>query len=432
MTSAHPLGPLHERAFRRLWLGHAISSAGDMLVPVALAFAVLGVGGSAIDLGRVFAGSFVARVALTLVGGVWADRLPRQVVMLSSNMLRAASQGTVAVLLITERAEIWHLLVASVVYGAAAAFFNPASTGLVPSVVTAGRLQQANALMNLTRATTYVGAPALSGALVAGVGPGWVFAVDAATFVVSAAFLATLRVPRAGMPARQRFLADLTEGWAELRARTWAWACIAFFSVFNLAIAFFYVLGPVVSEEELGGASDWGLIMAGAGVGSVLGTTLALRLRPRRPLLFGLSLSLMTPLQLFALVGPAPLPLIALAALFGLTAVYAGNALWLTTLQERVPPHALSRVTAYDWMGSELFMPIGYLIAGPLALALGRDVTLLAAGALLAAASLAVVSVPSVRRLSRLEPAEELAAASLRRATPSRSPAASAAGESRG
>jgi MFS family permease len=401
------LGPLDERPFRRLWLGHGISTAGDMLVPVALAFAVLGIGGSATDLGRVFAGSVLARVTLTLVGGVWADRLPRQLVMLSSDLARAASQGTVAALLITERAEVWHLLVASVVYGSAAAFFNPASTGLLPSVVSPNRLQQANALMNLTRGTAYVGGPALSGVLVAGVGSGWVFAIDAATFVASAAFLASLRVPRTAMHVRKRFLADLTEGWTELRARTWAWACIAFFSIFNLAIAFFYVLGPVVSEEELGGASDWGLIMAGAGVGSLLGATLALRVRPRRPLLFGLSLSLMAPLQLFALAGPAPVAMIALAALLGLAAVYVGNALWLTTLQERVPPHALSRVTAYDWMGSELFMPLGYVIAGPLAGALGRDATLLGAGSVLALASLAVVSVPSVRNLSRTDPAEK-------------------------
>jgi MFS family permease len=412
MTRERRFGPLHERPFRRLWLGHAISTAGDMLVPVALAFAVLGIGGSATDLGRVFAASVVARVALTLVGGVWADRLPRQIVMLASDLIRAASQATVAVLLVTGRAEVWHLFVASLVYGSAAAFFNPASTGLVPSVVSADRLQQANALMSLTRATTYVGGPALSGALVAGIGPGWVFAVDAATFAVSAVFLARLRVPRTPMPVRKRFLADLTEGWAELRARTWASACIAFFSVFNLAIAFFYVLGPVVSEEELGGPSDWGLILAGAGVGSLLGTTLALRLRPRRPLLFGLTLTLMAPLQLFALAGPAPVAVIALAALLGLTAVYAGNALWLTTLQERVPPHALSRVTAYDWMGSELFMPLGYIVAGPLAVALGRETTLLAAGIVLVLASLAVVSVPSVRRLSRVEPADKPRAAS--------------------
>jgi MFS family permease len=407
MTTPRRLGPLEERPFRRLWLASGISTAGDMLVPVALAFAVLGIGGSATDLGRVFAGSFVARVTLTLVGGVWGDRLPRQVVMLSSDLIRAASQTTIAVLLIADRAEVWHLLVASIVYGSAAAFFNPASTGLLPSVVSTGRLQQANALMRLTRGVAYVVGPALSGALVAGVGAGWVFAMDAATFLVSAAFLATLRVPRTAGPGRTRFLADLTEGWAELRARTWAWACIAFFSVFNLAIAFFYVLGPVVSEEELGGASDWGLIMAGAGVGSLLGTTLALRVRPRRPLLFGLSLSLMTPLQLFALVGPAPVALIALAALFGLAAVYFGNALWLTTLQERVPPHALSRVTAYDWMGSELFMPLGYVIAGPLAGVLGRDATLVGAGAVLAVASLAVVSVPSVRSVSRLDSPEK-------------------------
>jgi MFS family permease len=397
------LGALQERRFRLLWLGQAVSTFGDMLVPVAIAFAVLRIGGSATEIGQVLAASVVTRVALTLVGGVWADRLPRQVLMLSSDLVRAGSQATLAVLLVSGRAEVWHLIVGAVVYGGSAAFFNPASTGLVPTVISAPRLQQANALMLMTRGVTYVAGPATAGLLVAAVGPGWVFAIDAFTFVASAAFLARLRIPREERVLPRRFLEDLREGFGELRARSWAYASIAFFSVFNLAIAFFYVLGPVVSEDELGGPRNWGLILAGAGVGSVLGSTLALRLRPRRPLLFGLSLSLLAPLQLTALAAAAPVPVIAATAFLGLAAVAMGNALWLTTLQERVPRRALSRVAAYDWVGSELFMPLGYVIAGPLAAALGRDAALLGAGAMVTLAALAVISVPSIRSLSRVQ-----------------------------
>jgi MFS family permease len=401
----HRLGALQDRPFRLLWAGQAVSTFGDLLMPVAVAFAVLEVGGSASEIGQVFAASLVTRIALTLVGGVWADRLPRQMVMLGSDLLRAASQGTLAVLLVSGRAEHWHLLVGAVVYGGAAAFFNPASTGLVPTVVPPQRLQQANALMAMTRSAAYVVAPATAGVLVGALSPGWAFAVDAATFVVSALFLARLPLPRAATARPRRFVRELVEGWTELRAQTWAGACIAFFAVFNLAIAFFYVLGPVVSEEELDGAASWGVILAGAGIGSLIGSTLALRLRPRRPLLFGLSVTLLTPLQLLALAAAVPVPLVAASALLGLAAVAVGNALWLTTLQERVPSHALSRVTAYDWMGSELFMPLGYVIAGPLAAGLGRDAALLGAGALLVLAALAVVSVPSVRMLERREAA---------------------------
>jgi MFS family permease len=406
MNAVHRrLGALQHRPFRLLWAGQAVSTFGDLLMPVAVAFAVLQVGGSASQIGQVFAASLVTRIALTLVGGVWADRLPRQMVMLGSDLLRAASQGALAVLLVTGRAEHWHLLVGAVVYGAAAAFFNPASTGLVPTVVPAERLQQANALMAMTRSAAYVVAPATAGLLVSALSPGWAFAVDAATFVVSALFLARLPLPRAATAGPRRFLRELVEGWTELRARTWAGACIAFFAVFNLAIAFFYVLGPVVSEEELDGAASWGVILAGAGIGSLIGSTLALRLRPRRPLLVGLSLPVLTSLQLVALAAALPVPLLAASALLGLAAVAMGNALWLTTLQERVPRHALSRVTAYDWMGSELFMPLGYVIAGPLAAGLGRDAALLGAGTLLVLAVLAVLAVPSVRMLERRQAA---------------------------
>jgi MFS family permease len=408
---ANRLGALQERPFRLLWLGQAISTFGDMLVPVAVVFAVLEIGGSATEIGQVLAASVITRVALTLVGGVWADRLPRQVLMLSSDLVRAGSQVTLAVLLVSERAESWHLIAGAVVYGGSAAFFNPASTGLVPTVISAPRLQQANALMLLTRSVTYVAGPATAGLLVAGVGPGWVFAIDAATFVASAAFLARLRIPREERVVSRRFLEDLKEGFGELRARSWAYASIAYFSVFNLAIAFFYVLGPVVSEDELGGARSWGLILAGAGVGSALGSTVALRLRPRRPLLFGLSLSLLAPLQLIALAAAVPVAVVAATAFLGLAAVATGNALWLTTLQERVPRRTLSRVAAYDWVGSQLFMPLGFVIAGPLAVALGRDAALLSAGAVLTLAALAVISVPSIRSLSRAQPDEQAATA---------------------
>lgn len=398
-------GALEERPFRLLWGGQALSDIGNAMLPVALAFAVLQVTGSLSDLGLVLAAALVPRVLFLLAGGVWADRLPRQVVMLGSDLVRALSQGALALLLLTGSARLWHLLIAAVVYGVAQAFFGPASTGLVPETVTAPRLQQANALVSLTRSTLNVAGPALAGILVAAFDPGWVFALDAATFVASAILLAALPLPRrARAGAREAFLAQLAEGWRELRARTWVAASIAYFSVWNLAIAPFFVLGPFIALEQLDGASDWGLILAAGGVGAIAGSLVSLRFRPRRPLRAGYLIGTLTALEPLALVRPLPTAGIAAATAVAFGALTISNTLWLTALQEHVPREALSRVSAYDWMGSLVFMPIGYALAGPLSEAIGMDATLWTAGALLAGASLAILAFPSIRGVRRFDP----------------------------
>src|SRR5437773_1404543 len=271
MLIAARLGALEEREFRLLWLGQAASAFGTSLVPVALAFAVIDLTGSASALGIVLSAGLVSRVVLLLFGGVVADRLPRQSLMLGADLLRTASQGAVAVLLLSGRAQIWELLVLFALYGAGDAFFSPASTGLVPDTVRADRLQQANALMSLSRSLAWVAGPTISGLLVAGVGPGWVFAIDAATFAGSSASLALLRLPRVlDALAHSSVLSDLRGGWREVKRRTWVWATVVRFGISNLAIAPLFVLGPFVAQDSLGGAKAWGLIGTGAGFGAVL------------------------------------------------------------------------------------------------------------------------------------------------------------------
>ena len=288
MLIAGRLGVLEEREFSILWLGQAMSALGSSLVPVALAFAVIDLTGSASALGLVLSAAFVSRVVLLLVGGVVADRLPRQSVMLGADLLRTVSQGLAAGLLITGHARLWELVVLIALFGAGDAFFAPASTGLVPETVRAERLQQANALMSLSRSVALVAGPTIAGLLVTAVGPGWVFAIDAATFAVSSASLACLRLPRSVSEApRATVLVELRDGWREVRSRTWVWATVVRFSLSNLAIAPLFVLGPFVAEESLGGATAWGLIGTAGGIGAVLGDAAALRLRPRRPLLVG-------------------------------------------------------------------------------------------------------------------------------------------------
>src|SRR5439155_21914702 len=236
MRVRRPWGALSEREFRLLFVGQLTSAFGDRLVPIALAFAVLDLTGSAADLGYVRAGQTVPMLLLVALGGVWGDRLPRQLVMLGSDVLRCGSQGLVAALLLTGHAQIWELVALNAVYGAADAFFTPAMVGLIPATVRPDRLQQANALMRLSYSSVGIVGPAVGGALVSFGSPGTALAVDAATFAVSACSLAALRLPRkVRETARASTLSELREGWNEVRSRTWLWVMIVYFGVFNIA-----------------------------------------------------------------------------------------------------------------------------------------------------------------------------------------------------
>jgi MFS family permease len=399
------LGALSERQFRRYFVGQATSFLGDGLLPVAVSFAVLDLTGSASDLGLVLAARMVPVVLFLLVGGVWADRLPRHLVMLASDVGRGAVQAVLAVLLLTGTAELWHLLVLQALYGVAEAFMRPASAGLLPSLVSAARLQQANALMSASVNSAYIVGPAIAGVLVAVAGAGTAIAIDAATFAASTASLALLRVPAAvARAARLPFLTELREGWREFTSRTWLWATVAVASLFLLGVvAPLMVLGPVVADRELGGAGAWGAIAAAIGLGTLAGTVVAAHVRPERPILAFAVLLAGPALTAFALALTLPVPVIAaLGFVAGATEGFI-EVVWITALQERVAPTALSRVSAYDTVGSFVFMPVGFAVAGPIADAAGLRPTLIGIAACAVALPLALAAVPAVRSVRRLE-----------------------------
>ena len=401
---ARLLGALAEPQFRLLWIGQTASAAGDALIPVAVAFAVLGIHGTATDLGIVFAAFTVAHVAFVLVGGVVADRLPRQLVMVACDVVRLVTEVILAILLITNNTQIWHLAVAAAVIGAASAFFLPATGGLVPQTVSPGRLQQANALMGLSRSATGIFGPPIAGLLIVFAGIGVVFLVDAGTFVLSAISLLMLRLPpTAARPTEQHFLADLAAGWREVTARRWILAAIVAFGLSNMAGSVFFILGAVVANTSLGGAAAWGVILTGGAIGGVIGGLLALRLRPKRPLLVGFLLTCAMALPPLALVGPSPLLLIAAASLLSQGGGQLANTWWFTMLQQHVPEQARSRVSSYDWLVSLVFQPMGSLLAGPLALAVGLPATLLGAAGIGLASNLGVLLVREVRDVRWVE-----------------------------
>jgi MFS family permease len=407
-------GALGERQFRLLWIGQATSTLGDALIPVALAFAVLDLTGSASDFGLVLAANTVPLVAFVLIGGVWADRLPRQLVMLASDALRGTSQTIAAVLLLTDTARLWHLIVLAAVHGGAQAFFQPAATGLVPVTVSPPRLQQANALLGLSRSGGFILGPAVAGLLVAASEPGIAFAFDAGTFAVSVLSLARLRPQRTEAPPRQSFLSDLAGGWRELVSHTWLWVIVLWATTYLFAVAApVMVLGPLVAKESLRGPRAWGLIVAAFAVGGLAGGMLALRWKPVRPMLACCALVLLAAPSPALLALRAPAVTIAAAQLLAGIAMGFFGAVWNTTLQEHVHPDKLSRVSAYDWMGSFAFLPLGYALAGPVAEAIGISATLWIAAIWVVASTVAVVVVPGVRALRRrdVEPPREVALA---------------------
>jgi MFS family permease len=387
------LGPLREREFRNLYAGQAVSVVGDGLLPVALAFAVLqSLGEGAGELGIVLAANAASLAVFVLVGGVWADRLPRRTVMLAADSIRLVVQGLIAALLIAGGLSVLLLAALQVVYGAAEAFFRPAATGLMPETVARERLQSANALMGLTTNAGTVVGPALGGLLVVAVGPGGAFVFDAATFLVSALFLLRLnagRRPASGV--RRAFLRELAEGFREVRARRWLWVTIVVASAWLfLAYAPLYALGPVVAEDDLGGAGAWATILAAYGLGGVAGGLVALRWRPRRPLY--------TPVPALLAVG-APLWSITVASALAGGSFGVFGVLWDTAMQTRVPPAALSRVSSFDWMGSLALLPAGFALAGPLAEVVGVDAVLWVGAGSAFVLALAMAADPAIRRL---------------------------------
>ena len=399
------LEPLQERPFRLLWLGRVASSVGDVLIPVALAFAVLGLHDSSLDYGIVLSAFTASRVGFSLVGGVVADRLPRRSVMLGCDLVRAVIEALTAALLFSHLMTVPIFAVTASLFGAASAFFGPASMALVPQTVRADRLQQANALLGMSQSALNVGGPAVAGLIIALTHTtAWVFLLDSASFVASAFFLARLAVAEPAPRDRAGFVADLRVGYREVRARTWVSSALVAFSVSNLCIAAFLVLGPVIVRHH-GGAGQWGIVAASGAFGLFVGGYVSSRARPSHPLAVGFASAALIAMPIAALARPLPAPLIALALAIGLASTEYADTLWETTLQRNIPGVVLARVRSYDQLVSFSFMPVGYLAFGAIAQAVGTGSALLGAACAVALTNLGVAAVPSVRRLSADEPA---------------------------
>ncbi|MFB7371534.1 MFS transporter [Streptomyces sp. NPDC056222] len=389
--------PLRTRSFRLLFAGRTLSLLGDAAIPAALAIAVWDATGSSSALALVLACAMVPKLLLLPVGGVVGDRFNARTVALTTDLVRCATQLLVGAQLLSGEPSLWVIAAAEVLGGAAGAFSMPTGSPLVKGTVAPEALQRANAAMGIARSATRIGGPALAGTLILTAGAGWAFVLDAATFAISAALLLAVRVERVPIP-RRSLRADLKEGWQEVRSRDWYWTSLVGHGAWNGAAAVLMTLGPSIALTQLGGKGVWLAFLQTGAVGLLLGSLLAHRVRPRRPVLMA-NLGLATyalPLLLLALPAPAPLTI----AAYGLAQAGLGflSPVWETAVQQAIPAHALARVTSYDWLLSLAAMPLGYALAPLAASAWGPEVPLIAAAVVVGGCCLGTALVPGVRK----------------------------------
>jgi|SRR5215218_254022 len=396
---------LRHRDFRLLWLANSASVVGDRIVLVAIALFVVDLTGSAADLGFVMAAYSLPLIFFLLVGGVLADRLPRHLVVVATDLVRFVLHGLLAVLIVTGEVRIWHLLVIGVLFGSAEAFYRPAATGLLPQTVPENEIQEANAVTTMFANLAEFAGPALATVLVLGFSPAAAFGIDALTFLLSAALLVRVSPRERGAPApapaasAASVWTDVRIGFAEVRSRAWVWATLAAFCIaLFFALAPLFVVGPIVAEEQYGDIAVYGYVFAAFGAGTIAGSLTALRWRPRHPMRQAMICILPWPAAIALYAVGVPLAVVIPAMVVAGAGVSLFDVWWLTALAERIPPDKLSRVTSYDWTVSLGLVPLGYVLAGPAGHAVGES-ELLLGGAIVAFVVLALGLLPRETRM---------------------------------
>jgi DHA3 family tetracycline resistance protein-like MFS transporter len=396
------LAPLRSRDFRLLWSGACVSLLGDGAFLVALAWQVYALSGAATAMSLVGIAMTVPTIVFLLVGGVASDRLDRRRIMLAADVVRALAVGLLAALTLTGALELWHVIVLVVAYGTGAAFFAPAFDAIVPELVPAEHLAQANALEQIVRPLAMrLAGPAIGGLLVGAFGAGTAFALDAASFLVSAAaLLAMRRGARNPVPAGVSVIADLRAGWGFVRRHTWLWATFA-----SAAIAYLCFMGPVevllplVVKQDLGGsAADLGIVFAAGGLGSVAcAVVLGGRGLPRRDITFMYVAWTLATLAVAGYGFATAVWQLMLASLAFNALETAGTIVWATAKQRHVPGDMLGRVSSLDWLISIGLLPLSFALTGPVSAAIGAQGTLVAAGAVGAVVTFAALWLPGMR-----------------------------------
>jgi predicted MFS family arabinose efflux permease len=405
---------LSNRNFRLLLADRLLAPMAATFSLVGVSFAVLAATGSTADLSYVIAAQAAPSLVFLLVGGVIADRIAPQLVIVAANVMVAAGEGTFGILVLTSHPAVWVMIALELLTGTGVALFYPASMALLPRLVTAGQMREASAISRLTMNAAMMAGAALAGECVALFGAGWALAVCGVGMFGSVPLLLAIRAAPLGrsetadghVPAPSMFR-ELREGWSEFRSHTWLWATVLQFAVVLAAwCGGFQVLGPAVARAHLGGPAAWGLISAAEAAGLIVGGLIAPRWSPSRPILYVVLIGgamAISPLSLAMLL---PLPVICVTSFLLGVAIETMAVLWTVTMAAKIPADKLARVSAYDGLGTTMGMPVGALVAGPLAARIGVSATQYGAAAITLVAS-ALALIPRDVRTMRAGPAPQ-------------------------
>ena len=416
LTRRYPV--LANRNFRLLL-------ADRLLAPLAFSFSLVGVSfavlaattsaahpaGSTADLSYVLAAQIAPSLLFMLIGGVIADRIAPQLVIVVANIMIAVGEGTFGLLVLFGGPGMPTMLGLEFLTGTGMALFYPASAALVPRLVPASQLQEASAISRLVMNVAMMGGAALAGECVALFGAGWALAVCGIGMFSAVPLMLAVRLGPAqassGSTAAPSMVRELREGWSEFWSHKWLWVTVLQYTVVLAAwYGGFQVLGPAVARAHLGGAQAWGLITAAEGVGLIVGGVVSLRWTPRRPIVFVVLGGAAIALSLLALALLLPLWVICLIA-FGIgVSIEALMVVWTVTMAVNIPSDMLARVSAYDALGSTMGMPAGALVTGPIAALVGVSATQYGAAAIILVASVLALIPREIRTMRSAVKAE--------------------------
>lgn len=382
-------------------MGRAVSLAGSAMTPVALSLAVLQASHRLSDLGVVLAAQVTAQLSLLLVGGVLGDRWPRRALLVGTNLGAGLTQGAVAAVLLIGHYELSLVAGFQFVNGALEAFASPALRGIVPELVGTAQLPRANAALATVKNVTKILAPTICGVLVAAGGGAIAVAVDAVSFLAAAAILARLRLPSTpARPPRTGVLTDIRQGWHTFRTTRWLWTTTASFAAINLiGSGTWQILGPEITTVRAS-APVWGMALSARAAGALAMGVLLYRHAPQRFLPAGQLLAALGASGLLGLGLGLTVPWFLFAALISGWGFAAPSIAWDTCVQQDVPRHELSRISAYNDLLSYTCVPVGQLLVGPAAAWLGPTSVALYAGIGFVVAAIAPLSSRTVRQHS--------------------------------
>jgi MFS family permease len=391
--------------------------ADRVLAPMSYAFSLVGVSfavlnqthGSTAKLSYVLAAQIAPSLIFVLVGGVIADRIAPQKVIIAGNAMMAIGEGTFGVLVLTGHPPLWQMIALEGLTGTGMALFYPASQALLPRLVPGEQLQEASALSRLAMNAAQMGGAVLAGFCIAAIGtngPGWALAICGTGMLGTIPLMLALRVTAFERTHQTSMVRELRDGWSEFRSHTWLWVIVLQFAVVLMSwYGGFGVLGPVVARAHLGGPAAWGTITGAESLGLIAGGLISLRFIPRRPMLFVVLIGGSIAVSPLALAMLWPLPVICVVSFLLGIALEIMMVQWTVALARMIPPDKLARVSSYDAFGSVMAMPIGAVVAGPVAALVGVSATQYGAAALIVGVSLLALIPRDIRRLR----AEDLA-----------------------